>query len=86
MERGTVCCVQHCPMKLHKKRRQCELHTNIAQVIKFHYISLVEKKIDSGAWGPLLCMTKTKNEIKMPYSIRRRGSPKKIKAHPEKQM
>lgn len=61
------------PWSFTKKRRQCELHTKIAQVIKFHNISLVEKKINSGAWGPPLCMTKTKTEIKTPYSIRKQG-------------
>lgn len=51
------------PRSFTKKRRHCELHKKTAQVIKFHNTSLVEKKINSGAWGPPLCTTRDKNTL-----------------------
>jgi len=56
----------------------------IAQVITFHNISLVEKKINSGAWGPSLCTTKTKTEIKTSYSTRKQGKSREDKGSPRK--
>lgn len=73
------------PPSFTKKKRQCEPHSEIAQVNKFHSISLVEKKkIHSSAWGPPLCMTKPKNEIKNSTPSENRGCPERINAHPEK--
>lgn len=72
------------PPSFTKKRGQCESHSEIAQVNKFHSISLVEKKIHSSAWGPPLCMTKTKNEIKTPYSTRKQGKSRENKCSPRK--
>lgn len=42
------------------------------------------KKIHSSAWGSPLCMTKTKNEIKTPYSIRKQGKSWENKCSPRK--
>lgn len=56
-----------CPTLLHQvsQRETMWITFRNCTVNKFHSISLVEKKkIHSSAWGPPLCMTKTKNEIK----------------------
>lgn len=79
VECGTVCCDQCSSMKFHKEKE-----TKIAQESKFHNVSLLKKEISSGVWGPPLCVTKTRNEMKMPYSTRKQGKSQEDKGSPRK--
>lgn len=84
-ECGTICCVQHYSTKFHKEKETMwtTFRNCTSEQISQHF-SGGEKKIHSSAWGPPLCMTKPKNEIKNSTPSENRGSPERINAHPEK--